>query len=83
MIAGPDLDPCGTNEESVTEAGDAVNSTQSQRRRPGPEARFTSKIVVHEEPQVVRELGEAAERSGGSVAAEIRRAIRYWLSANE
>jgi hypothetical protein len=36
-------------------------------------------MVLQEEPQIISRLEDAAERSGHSVAAEIRAALRWWL----
>jgi hypothetical protein len=63
-------------------SGDAVEIDKSQRR-PGPERRFTSRLVTMEEPEVVARLEQLADQSGRSVASEVRAAIRYWISATE
>jgi hypothetical protein len=46
-------------------------------------ARYIRRLVVLEEPRVVEKLEELASASGHSVAAEIRGAVRYWISAWE
>ena len=55
----------------------------SSQPRPGPPPRFTSRVVVMEQPEVLAKLEQLASDSGHSVAAEIRSAIRYWLQAWE
>jgi hypothetical protein len=40
-------------------------------------------LVLQEEPEVICRLEAAAERSGHSVAAEIRAALRWWLKETE
>jgi hypothetical protein len=52
-------------------------------RRGGPDAVFTARFVFHEEPAILEKLEQLAFRSGHSVAAEIRSAIRYWISATD
>ena len=54
-----------------------------QARNAGDRARFTTRIVFLEDPNVAEELERSAIEAGRSVAAEIRGAIRYWLSAWE
>lgn len=49
-------------------------------RRP---ARYTHRLVVLEDPTVVKRLQELADAAGQSIAAEVRYAIRRWLLANE
>jgi hypothetical protein len=66
----------------MSSPGDAVEIDKGQRR-PGPERRFTSRLVTMEEPQVVAQLEQLAEQSGRSVASEVRAAIRYWITATE
>ncbi len=44
--------------------------------------RFTRRVDFFEEPEVIDELQELAERRGHSLGAEIRHACRYWLQEN-
>ena len=52
-------------------------------RRPGPPARYRARVVLMEEPEIVEKLDRSAIKAGHSVAAEIRAAVRSWLSAWE
>jgi hypothetical protein len=56
---------------------------EQRPRRAGPDPVFTARFVFHEEPAILEKLERAAFRSGHSVAAEIRAAVRYWLDAWE
>ena len=42
-------------------------------------ARYTGRLVVMEEPEVVEELNRLAHLAGHSLAAEVRQAIRWWI----
>jgi hypothetical protein len=44
---------------------------------------FTASFRFQEDPAVLKELEALASRSGHSIAAEIRSAVRYWISATE
>jgi hypothetical protein len=66
----------------MSDPGDATETVRSQHR-PGPPPRFTGRLVLQEEPEVIRRLEQAAELSGHSVAAEIRAAVRWWLKETE
>lgn len=46
-------------------------------------ARFTRKVAFFEAPELVEVIERLARESGRSMAAEIRAALRYWVSANE
>jgi hypothetical protein len=48
-----------------------VTETVKRQRRPGPPPRYTGRLVLQEEPEIIRRLEEAAEVSGHSVAAEV------------
>jgi hypothetical protein len=76
------LDDPATTDEPMSTTGDAVEKDKRQRR-PGPPPRFTSRLVICEEPDVIRQLEEQAASSGVSVASEIRQAVRWWLKASE
>ncbi len=49
---------------------------------PAVAKRFTRRVDFLEEPEIVDELQELAERRGHSLGAEIRHACRYWLQVN-
>jgi hypothetical protein len=57
--------------------------TVKSQRRPGPEPRYTIRLVTMEEPQIVARLGRLAEESGRSVASEVRAAVRWWPQSME
>jgi hypothetical protein len=42
---------------------------------------FTASFRFQEDPAVLKELEALASRSGHSIAAEIRSAVRYWIAA--
>jgi hypothetical protein len=50
-----------------------MNDTQKHR------ARYTARFELLEEPKILEQLEQRAIRNGGSVAAEIRRAVRQSL----
>ena len=62
--------------------GDILQSVQRPRRG-GPDPVFTASFRVQEEPAIPKRLEEHASDSRHSVAAEVRAAIHYWLSARE
>jgi hypothetical protein len=66
----------------MSEPGDTLKSVQRQRRG-GPDPVFTASFRFQEDPAILKRLEEHASDSGHSVAAEVRAAIRYWLSAWE
>ena len=45
--------------------------------------KYTERVVVLEQPQVVATLREAAEERGHSLGAEVRQAVRAWLASKE
>jgi hypothetical protein len=49
----------------------------------GEVRRFSRRLVVSEEPRVVAELAELAQKRGHSVAAEARAALRHWMRSNQ
>jgi hypothetical protein len=59
----------------VNDATRAVEQATSRR--------FTQRLVVMEEPEVIESLQQQARDSGHSVAAEVRAALRYWRSVWE
>jgi hypothetical protein len=48
--------------------------------RPG---RYSTRLVVLEEPRVIEQVRQLALENGHSLGAEVRQALRYWLDAND
>jgi hypothetical protein len=53
-------------------------ATTTRRR-----ARYTRRLVILEDPAVVKRLEELASAAGHSVGAEVRYAVRRWLAGYE
>jgi hypothetical protein len=74
------LDESGTTMGPMNESTLAPETVQRPRRG-GPDPVFTASFRFQEDPAVLKELEALASRSGHSIAAEIRSAVRYWIAA--
>lgn len=66
----------------MSEPRDATDTVQRPRRG-GPDPVFTASFRFQEDPAILKQIEELASNAGHSVAAEIRRALRFWLEAWE
>ncbi len=67
-----------------TTVGRDMGARRTTRLRPpGPPAMYVRRVVVMEDPEVVKRLEALSRTYGRSLSAEVRAAVRYWLAEYE
>ena len=87
MVTCPGQRPCAAQDAQramhvpCTGSHRAYYMDTAEARTLGDPPRYTHRLVVLEEGQVVDRLASMASESGHSLSAEVRSAIRFWIKA--